>query len=154
MILTTIVYLKRNGQTLLLYRNKKENDINQGKWIGVGGKLEGGETPEECAIREVKEETGYCVHTLKYHGFVVFPGIYYGEDEGMFVFSSDDFSLQLNEDCHEGQLKWIDDCDVLKLPMWEGDYHLFEWMNDNRIHHAKIQYDKDGHVEKYEENVY
>lgn len=154
MILTTIAYLKKDNQTLLLHRIKKEKDINEGKWIGVGGKLEKGETPEECIRREVYEETHYVVNQLKYHGFVVFPGIYYGEDEGMFVYSCDDFTGEMIDECLEGKLQWVDDEKVLSLPMWEADYHLFDWMNDDHIHHAKITYDKNGHVVEYKEECY
>ncbi len=154
MILTTIAYLKKDNHTLLLHRIKKEKDINKGKWIGVGGKLEKGESPEQCIRREIYEETHLNIHKLNYHGFVVFPGIYYGEDEGMFVFSSDDFSGELNLECNEGELKWVSDDLVMSLPMWEGDYHLFEWMKDNHIHNAKITYDDHGHVIDYVEEIY
>lgn len=152
MILTTVCYLKRQNQTLLLHRVKKEKDINGGKWIGVGGKFEAGESAEECAIREIKEETGYEAHTLKLHGFVMFPGLYYGEDEGMFVFTCDDFSGEMHE-CDEGVLKWIDDEKILSLPMWQGDYHFFEWIEDHQFHSAKIVYDGDELVE-YKEYSY
>lgn len=89
-VLTTMCYLQKNSKTLLLHRTKKKNDINEGKWIGVGGKVEQGESIHECMKREIFEETGYTAHSLHLHGFVVFPGLYYGKDEGMFVFSCDD----------------------------------------------------------------
>ena len=152
MILTTMCYLKRNHQTLLLHRIKKRKDINEGKWIGVGGKFEAGESPQECMKREIFEETGLTAHSLKLHGFVSFPGLYYGEDEGMFIFTCEDFSGELHE-CDEGVLKWIDDQDIDKLPMWEGDYHFFEWIEDNDFHSAKIVY-QDDHVVEYQEEVY
>lgn len=154
MILTTHCYLRKNNQTLMLYRNKKEKDINKGKWIGVGGKLEQGETPDQCMRREIKEETGFSAHTLKYHGFIVFPGIYYGEDEGMFVYSCEDFSGELCTDCKEGVLEWIDDNQLSSLPMWEADSHFIEWMNDTHIHHALAMYDKESHLIQYSEEVY
>lgn len=75
MILTTIAYLKKDGKTLLLHRIKKKKDINEGKWIGVGGKLEPGESPDECVKREILEETGYTVHSIQCHGYVTFPGL-------------------------------------------------------------------------------
>lgn len=152
MILTTMCYLQKDHQTLLLHRNKKKNDINGGKWIGVGGKFEAGESAEECMKREVFEETGLTVHSLKLHGFVVFPGLYYGEDEGMFVYTCDDFTGDIHE-CDEGDLKWIDDERIPTLPMWEGDYHFFEWLSDSKFHSAKIVYQND-HVIEYQESVY
>lgn len=142
MILTTNCYLKRDGKTLMLHRVKKANDVNEGKWIGVGGKMEGAETPLECITREVREETGYQLHSARLHGFVVFPGILHGEDEGMFVYTSDDFSGEMIA-CDEGVLAWIPDEDVLSLPMWEGDYHLHEWLRDDLFHVAKITYEND-----------
>ncbi len=152
MIITTMCYLKCNHQTLLLHRIKKENDINEGKWIGVGGKLESGESVEECIRREIFEETGYIARTLSLHGFVVFPGLYYGKDEGMFVYSCEDFSGDMIE-CNEGVLEWINDEDISALRMWEGDYHFFDWMKDNHFHSAKIVYQND-HVIEYKEETY
>lgn len=150
MILTTLAYLKKDGKTLLLHRTKKKKDINEGKWIGVGGKLEPGESPEDCIKREVKEETGYTLHSLKCHGYVTFPGLYYGEDEGMFVFSSHDFEGTLKE-CNEGDLQWVDDNLIPDYPKWEGDHHFFEWMEDDAYHHAKITYQDDKLVDYQEE---
>lgn len=150
-ILTTMCYLRKDSKTLLLHRTKKKNDINEGKWIGVGGKVEQGESIHECMKREILEETGYTAHTLKLHGFVVFPGIYYGEDEGMFVFSCDDFEGELVQ-TNEGHLAWVDDKDILSLPMWEGDYHFFEWLNDDLFHSAKILYENDC-LKEYVEDI-
>ncbi len=149
MILTTMCYLKKDNKTLLLHRIKKENDINGGKWIGVGGKFEVGESAEECMKREILEETGLEAHTLKLHGFVVFPGLYYGQDEGMFVYTCDDFSGEMHE-CDEGVLKWVEDDIISSLPMWQGDYHFFEWIKDNKFHSAKIVYKNDEVVEYYD----
>lgn len=151
MIITTMCYLKRHHQTLLLHRIKKK-DINVGKWIGVGGKLESGESVEECMRREIFEETGYWANTLMLHGFVVFPGLYYGQDEGMFVYSCDDFSGVMHE-CREGYLEWIDDEKIPQLKMWEGDYHFFDWVNDHHFHSAKIVYQND-HLIEYKEETY
>ena len=113
-----MIYLKRDDSYLLLLRNKKKNDINEGKWIGVGGHQEKGETIDECAIREVKEETGYDVHSLKCAGEVLFI------DENlkmmMYVYEITDFSGSMIE-CNEGVLKWIPINDIYDYPMWEGD---------------------------------
>lgn len=152
MILTTMCYLKRQHQTLMLHRTKKANDINSGKWIGVGGKFEAGESAEECMKREIYEETGFIAHDLKLHGFVMFPQLYHGEDEGMFVYTCDDFSGQMHE-CDEGVLQWIDDDVIASLPMWEGDYHFFDWIKDGRFHSAKIFY-QDDHVVEYQDCAY
>lgn len=152
MILTTLAYLKKDGKTLLLHRTKKKKDINEGKWIGVGGKIEPGESPEDCIKREIKEETGYTPLALKCHGYVTFPGLYYGEDEGMFVFSCHDFEGTL-EECGEGDLQWVNDDLIPDYPKWEGDHHFFEWMEDDYYHHAKITY-QDDHLVDYQEEKY
>ena len=113
-----MIYLKRDDSYLLLFRNKKKNDINAGKWIGVGGHVEKGETIDECAIREVKEETGYDVRSLKCAGEVLFI------DENlkmmMYIYEVTDFSGEMIE-CNEGDLKWIPIRDIDDYPMWEGD---------------------------------
>ena len=113
-----MIYLKKDDSYLLLFRNKKKNDINEGKWIGVGGHREPNETIDECAIREVKEETGLNVHDLKCAGEVLFV------DENlkmmMYLYEITDFSGTLIE-CNEGDLKWIPIKDIYNYPMWEGD---------------------------------
>jgi ADP-ribose pyrophosphatase len=150
-VLTTMCYIQKDNQTLLLHRIKKENDINQGKWIGVGGKLEKGEFPEECLKREIFEETGLTVKDIHLHGFVVFPSLYHGEDEGMFVYSCKYFQGNIKE-CDEGVLQWIDNDKINHLPMWEGDYHFFDWLKDDKFHNAKIVYENDKIVEYKEES--
>lgn len=144
-------YIQHDNKTLLLHRIKKENDINEGKWIGVGGKFEVGESVEECMKREIYEETGLIAHQLKLHGFVCFPGLYHGEDEGMFVYTCQDFSGTLH-DCDEGELEWVNNDCIKKLPMWEGDYHFFEWIQDSLFHSAKIVYKNDRLIEYQEES--
>ncbi len=115
---TTVVYLKKDDNYLLLYRNKKKNDINHAKWIGVGGRKEANETIDECAIRETKEETGFDIHSLKCAGEVLFV-----DDDlymMMYVYEITDFSgTQIT--CDEGELKWIPIKDIYNYPMWEGD---------------------------------
>jgi len=119
MKLTTLCYLEQEGKYLMLYRNKKQNDINQGKWIGVGGKFEENETPEECVLREVKEETGLSLLQYRYRGLVIF--VPAGEEtEYMHLFTADKWEGTLTE-CTEGTLKWIKKEDVLNLNLWEGD---------------------------------
>lgn len=119
MLLTTLCYIEQDGNYLMLYRNKKENDINEGKWIGVGGRFEEGETPEECMMREVKEETGLTVESFIYRGLVTFiqeDGII----EYMHLYTINGFSGDLIE-CNEGTLKWIKKEEVFGLKLWEGD---------------------------------
>ena len=111
-------YLKKGDSYLLLYRNKKKNDYNQNKWIGVGGHIEEGETPNQAAIREIKEETGLDVHSLECAGEVLF--VYDGYQELMYIYEVVDFSGSLIE-CDEGELSWIPIKDIYDYPMWEGD---------------------------------
>ena len=119
---TVQIYLKKDDCYLLLYRNKKKNDVNEGKWIGVGGHVEKGESIDQAAIREVKEETGLDVHSLTCNGEVLFVNNDY--QELMYVYEIEDFSGELI-DCNEGELRWIPISTMLELPMWEGDkYYL------------------------------
>lgn len=120
MILSTLCYIEKNGKYLMLNRNKKEKDINKGKWIGVGGKFEYGESPEECVLREVKEETGLILKSYKLRCIVTYVSNSW-ETEYMFVFTSNDFEGQQNIDCDEGDLKWIDKESIVNLNTWEGD---------------------------------
>ena len=113
----------------MLHRIKKEHDINHDKWIGVGGKFEEGESPEECALREVKEETGLTMHSWNYRGIVTFVSDQY-EAESMHLFTSSDFSGNLI-DCDEGVLEWVDKEKVQGLPIWEGDKLFFRLLTDD-----------------------
>jgi len=147
-ILTTCCYLKKDGKTLLLYRNKKENDINEGKWIGIGGKLEKGETPFECVCREFFEETGLTISDIELKGYITFPGIYYGIDEGMFLYVARNYEGNLKSDCLEGELAWVDDERIADLPMWEGDKYFNEWLTSKGFVEAKLTYKNDKLIEK------
>ena len=120
MIDTTLCYIKKEGSWLLLFRNKKENDLNEGKWIGVGGKCEPGETPEQCVRRETLEETGLTLGKVCCRGVVHFRSDTW-EDEEMYLYTSEEFSGELDENCAEGTLAWIPEDQVMSLPMWEGD---------------------------------
>jgi 8-oxo-dGTP diphosphatase len=115
---TTLCYIEKDGKVLMLQRNKKKNDYNEGKWIGVGGKLEGEESPDECLIREVKEETGLDLCSYKKRGLVFFYQDGYGEL--MHLYTAESFSAEFT-DCSEGELHWIDKYKVKSLPTWEGD---------------------------------
>lgn len=124
---TTLCYIERDGCYLMLHRVKKQNDINRDKWVGVGGKFEAGESPEECVIREAREETGLTLHRPEYRGIVTFVSNEWGT-EYMHLFVARDFSGQLIE-CDEGTLEWVPKDRVPQLPLWEGDHiflHLLE----------------------------
>ncbi len=116
---TTLCYIQKDNKYLMLHRIKKENDVNRDKWIGIGGKIQEGETPEECILREAREETGLTLTSYKYRGVVHFRSDIY-EAEDMHLFTADDFCGELAE-CDEGVLEWIDFDDLYSLPMWEGD---------------------------------
>ena len=117
---TTLCYIHNDrGQTLLIHRIKKENDLNHDKWIGVGGKFEDKESPEECLLREVKEETGLTLTAYRYRGIVTFVSDEW-ETEYMHLFTADGFTGELAR-CDEGVLEWVDDDRVAALPTWEGD---------------------------------
>ena len=115
---TVLCYLRKDDQYLLLFRNKKKNDMNAGKWMGVGGHIENNESKDQAAIREVFEETGLHVHSLSCAGEVVFVNDDY--QEIMYVYEISDFSGKEIE-CNEGDLRWIPIKDIYHYPMWEGD---------------------------------
>lgn len=116
---TTLIYIEKDGKTLLLHRTKKKNDLNHDLWVGIGGHCEDGESPEDCALREAKEETGLTLTRYRYRGVVDFASDVY-EDEEMHLFTADGFTGELIQ-CDEGDLEWIDRSMLLRLPHWEGD---------------------------------
>ncbi|MBQ2062934.1 MAG: 8-oxo-dGTP diphosphatase [Oscillospiraceae bacterium] len=120
MIQSTLCYIENNrGQYLMLHRVKKEHDANHDKWIGIGGKFEDGESPEECVLREVREETGLALTDYRYRGLVTFVSDRW-ETEYMHLFTADRYTGTIQE-CDEGVLEWIGKGDLLALPQWEGD---------------------------------
>ena len=116
---TTLCYIERGEQYLMLHRVKKKNDINQDKWVGVGGKFEDKESPEECLLREVKEETGLTLTSYQYRGLVTFVSDRW-VTEYMHLFTADGFTGEMIE-CNEGNLEWVDKDKVKDLPIWTGD---------------------------------
>lgn len=135
----TLCYIKHNGKTLMLHRIKKENDMHEGKWNGLGGKLDPGETPEECIIREVKEESGLTIYNPKLKGILTFP-MFDGVDDWMaFLFTATEFEGNLIES-PEGHLEWIDNQEVLNLNLWEGDRIFLKWMEGDRFFSGKFIY--------------
>ena len=123
----------------MLYRNKKENDFHEGKWNGLGGKFEPGETPEECAVRELKEESGLTAKNLKLKGFISFPLFDGVNDWQVFVFVIDEFEGEMI-DSPEGSLEWIPNENLLELNLWEGDKHFIPWLFKNELFSAKFIY--------------
>lgn len=126
---TTLCYLEKDGQYLMLHRVKKRNDLNEGKWVGVGGKLEENESPEECLVREVMEETGLRLTRWHYRGIVTFVSDRW-EGEYMHLYTADGFDGEMT-DCAEGMLEWIPKERVLSLPMWPGDVVFFRLIDEN-----------------------
>lgn len=138
--LSTLCYIEQDGQYLMLHRTVKENDVNKDKWIGVGGHFEQGESPEECLLREVKEETGYTLTSWKYRGIVTFV---YGEDivEYMSLYTADGFEGEAIE-CDEGQLEWVDKSRISEMELWEGDKIFFRLLDEGReFFSLKLVYD-------------
>ena len=142
MKLATLCYLKMDGKTLMIHRIKKENDMHQGKWNGLGGKLNPGESPEDCVIREVREESGLIISDPLMKGFLTFPRFANEEDWYAFVFVARKIEGQLIES-EEGVLKWIDDEQLLNLDLWEGDLIFLPWLERPGIFSGKFIY-RDG----------
>ena len=152
MINSTICYIEKDGKYLMLHRTKKEKDINKDKWIGIGGKFEDKESPEECIVREVKEETGLTLNSYKLRGVVTYISNTW-ETEYMYVFTSVDFSGELIE-CNEGDLEWIDKEKIFDLNVWEGDKIFLEKLQkESNLFTAKFEYDGDKLL-KYSLNEY
>ena len=128
--LSTVCYIEKDGKYLMLHRTVKKNDVNKDKWIGVGGHFEPDESPEECLLREVKEETGYTLTSYKYRGQVTFVSGN-GVTEYMSLFTADGFEGEQIE-CEEGELAWVDVEDVWKLNLWEGDKIFFRLMDEGQ----------------------
>lgn len=143
MIFSTLCYIEKDGQYLMLHRTKKENDINKNKWIGIGGKFEENESPEECILREVREETGLEMKSYKLRCFITYVSTNW-ETEYTYVFTCNDFEGELIE-CNEGDLEWIDKEKVTSLNIWEGDKIFLEKLQqDNSFFTIKFIYDGDS----------
>ena len=139
MLNTTLCYIEQDGKYLMLHRVKKKNDINHDKWIGIGGKFEEKESPEDCALREVKEETGLTLTSYAYRGLVTFVSDRYGT-EYMHLFTADGFTGELI-DCDEGTLEWVDKALVPTLPTWAGDRIFLELLaRDVPFFSRKLEY--------------
>jgi len=139
----TLCYIEKEGKYLMLHRTKKKNDLNEGKWIGVGGKFEENESPEECVKREVKEDTGLILKECNLRGIVTYISNKW-ETEYMYLFTSDSFEGELIE-CNEGELKWIDKQEVNNLNIWEGDKMFLDRIKvKNPFFTLKLEYNGDN----------
>jgi 8-oxo-dGTP diphosphatase len=166
MILATLCYVHHNNHTLMLHRIKRENDIHAGKWNGLGGKFEPGETPEECVVREVREESGLTIREPKLVGLLMFPN-FNGDDWYVFVFTATEFDGQKPVfprsapeggsektgfsdsektgfwESDEGHLEWIPDAQVESLNLWESDHVFLPWIREGKFFSAKFVYEGD-----------
>lgn len=142
---TVLCYIERDGQWLMLHRNKKKQDLNGGKYVGIGGKLEPGEAPEDALLREVREETGLTLTRFRRRGLVTFVQ---GElTEYMFLFTADGFTGDLH-DCDEGDLYWIPKTQVPSLPLWEGDREFLPLLTrDEPYFSLKLVYEGESLVQ-------
>jgi len=140
MINTTLCYLERGDEYLMLHRVKKENDLNHDKWIGIGGKFEDKESPEDCLLREVREETGLTLTNYRYRGLVTFISDQW-PTEYMHLFTATGWEGEPHE-CDEGELAWIKKADLLSLPLWEGDKIFLRLLDtDEPFFSLKLQYE-------------
>ncbi|MBQ7641524.1 MAG: 8-oxo-dGTP diphosphatase [Acholeplasmatales bacterium] len=137
MIETVECYLIKDNSYLMLHRNKRQNDMHEGKYIGIGGHIEKGETKDEACIREIKEETGLDVHSMKYCGQILFVNDDY--EEMMYIYKSNDFSGNLIE-CDEGTLHWVSIDKVLDLNLWEGDKLFHPKLKSGELINMKLIY--------------
>ena len=144
---TTLCYIARGRDYLMLHRVKKEKDENKDKWIGIGGKFEEGESPEDCLLREVREETGLTLRSWRYRAIVTFVSDEWGT-EYMHLFTSDDYSGTLRTDCEEGELRWIDRDALLETNIWEGDKIFLRLLDTEQpFFSLKLRYRGDSLVE-------
>ena len=150
--LATLCYVQRPGQTLMLHRVKRPNDYHQGKWNGLGGKFEPGESPEECVAREVCEESGLLCRDPILRGQITFPNFDGEADWYVWVFVAPRWAGQLR-DSPEGKLAWVDNERLLELNLWPGDRHFIPWIFKERYFSAKFLY-REGDFQGYEATFY
>lgn len=144
--LTTLCYIEKENSYLMLHRVKKENDINKDKWIGIGGHFENTESPEECLLREVKEETGLTLNSYRFRGLVTFVTLQ-GVTEYMCLFTSDDFWGEITP-CDEGELEWVKKERFSELNLWEGDYIFLRLLEEREeFFSLKLVYDGNNLIE-------
>ncbi len=140
MINTTLCYIEKDGKYLMLHRVKKVNDLNQDKWIGIGGKFEDKESPEECMLREAFEETGLTLINPEYRGLLTFVSNKW-PTEYIHLFYANNFSGELKE-CDEGNLEWVEIRDIYSLPLWQGDKIFLKLIEEKApFFSLKLQYE-------------
>ncbi|MDD5303541.1 MAG: 8-oxo-dGTP diphosphatase [Elusimicrobia bacterium] len=151
-VAATLCYVRSGGRTLMMHRNKKEGDVHRGKWNGLGGKLDAGESPDECVIREIREESGLTLLDPRLRGVLTFPAFKGGEDWLVFVYTATRFEGTLGV-CSEGDLEWVDDARLAGLPLWEGDLIFLPWLEQERFFSGKFTY-LDGRLVSHEASFY
>ncbi|MBC8506674.1 MAG: 8-oxo-dGTP diphosphatase [Anaerolineales bacterium] len=152
MKIATLCYLRKDEHTLMLHRVKKENDMHAGKWNGLGGKFEPGESPEECARREILEECGLIPNALILKGIITFPAFDAIDDWYTFIFLVPEFDGQMI-DSDEGNLEWIPNDELLDLNLWAGDRVFLPWLDQEEFFSGKFVYDR-GEFVDYEVSFY
>lgn len=148
---TSLCYIEKDGAYLMIHRIKKKNDENHDKWIGVGGKFEAGESPFDCARREIKEECGVSPKNLRYRGIVTFVSDEYGT-EYVHLFTADGYEGEIDYNCDEGVLEWVKKEKIPSLPIWEGDKIFFDLLDsEERFFSLKLEYKKDKLINSFVE---
>lgn len=143
MLQTTLCYIQRGDEYLMLHRIRKKNDVNHDKWIGIGGKLEPGESPEECLLREAREETGLQLTDYRYRGVITFLSGDWGET--MHLFTANGYEGEI-ADCDEGVLEWISREKLMSLPMWAGDRIFLNLIANDRTPFFSLKLVYDGEI--------
>jgi len=150
-ILATLCYLRHDHRTLMIHRVKRAGDIHAGKWNGLGGKCEPGESPEHCVVREVREESALQIQSPRLRGLLLFPG-FKGDHWYVFVFTAEQFSGEIHEN-DEGYLEWIPDTELPALALWPSDQIFFPWLSGERFFSARFLYEGDA-MKSYEVAFY
>ena len=147
MKLATLCYVidKNRNSTLMIHRVKKKNDYHRGKWNGLGGKFEPGESPEECAVREIEEESGLIIKNIEMKGFITFPMFDGKEDWYVFLFTADEYEGELI-DSNEGNIDWIPNEKLTGLNLWEGDKYFIPWIFKEKFFSAKFIYENGNYI--------
>ena len=147
-ILATMCYIDNGDSYLMLHRNKKENDIHEGLTISVGGKLDPNESPEECVVREIKEETNLDIINPKLRGIITFPNFDGENDWYTYVYTATNYNGTLIENCPEGELVWVKKSEMASIKTWEGDYIFLDWLvKDKPFFSAKFIYENSKFID-------